>query len=136
MVRWWNCCSYEQCTNQAKKKEVFVGDTQWALKELMGIQTRKRCSHEGCNSFAQLGESLLYSWRAKRKRCSHERCSSFAKKKGVCVTHGAKVEAAQSRRMYQQFQKGWSVLKTSQKKASHAYTPPQSSSNQLSLMIR
>jgi len=70
-------------------------------KELIGIHTRKEMQpRKDVTHLPSWERESALTHGAKRKRCSHERCSSFAKRKGVCVTHGAKVEAAQqSRRM-------------------------------------
>jgi len=66
-------------------------------KELIGIHTRKEMQpRKDVTHLPSWERESALTHGAKRKRCSHERCSSFAKRKGVCVTHGAKVEAAQS----------------------------------------
>jgi hypothetical protein len=48
----------------------------------------KRCSSEGCTSFAQKG-GVCIKHGAKHKRCSIEDCTNQAKTGGVCIRHGA-----------------------------------------------
>ena len=51
----------------------------------------KRCSAEGCKSFAQKG-GVCVKHGAQIKRCSAEGCTNIAQKGGVCKRHGAKVK--------------------------------------------
>ena len=49
----------------------------------------KRCSTEGCTSFAVKG-AVCIRHGAKVKRCSVEGCTNQVIKGGVCIKHGAK----------------------------------------------
>ena len=53
-------------------------------------QYRKKCSADGCASFAQKGGVCIrHGAKQKRKICGHEGCTNIAKKEGVCRRHGA-----------------------------------------------
>ena len=48
----------------------------------------KRCSTEGCKSFAVKG-GVCMRHGAQTKRCSVEGCTNYSKRRGVCWRHGA-----------------------------------------------
>jgi hypothetical protein len=59
------------------------------------IRTKKNCSHKGCTTYAQKrGVCITHGAKVTYKQCSHKGCTNQgAVTKGrVCVTHGATVK--------------------------------------------
>jgi len=91
------CTHHEGCTNQVVKGGVCI----------MHGAKQKRSSHEGCTKQARSGvvtvdapskpqQDLCHTWR--KKETIHlcwvlkVRCTNIGVKRGVCITHGAKVD--------------------------------------------
>ena len=93
-------CSEEGCTSQVRQGGVCYkhgtgkGDDGNKVKKKEDWRKyRKKCSADGCTTFARTGFEVCMKHGAKvdYKRCSNEDCNNIAVKGGVCVKHGAKV---------------------------------------------
>jgi hypothetical protein len=93
-------CSEEGCKSQVRQGGVCYkhgagkGDDGNKLKKKEDWRKyRKKCSADGCTTFARTGFEVCMKHGAKvdYKRCGNEDCNNIAVKGGVCVKHGAKV---------------------------------------------